>query len=208
LKFFFHHQERIYVEDSVVFITVVTKNRYPYFENEIFCEFLVEEMNYCSKIKNFKMIAYKINPDHFHWLILPSSKFTYSQIMASLKRNFSRDIHDMIEKKSFIRNLSSYGSSHDHSPAAEDSNPYLWKTKNFKEHINKLDQLKDMYFKNYPEISPLSFFEWQKSFHYWLIRDQESLQNRVRYIQKQSEHHGLSENKYLYIDENYGEYDD
>jgi REP element-mobilizing transposase RayT len=97
--------KRYYEPNCSVFITTSTYKRYPYFEEDIFCELFIEELNFCQKLKNFQIEAYKINPEHIHLLITPGERYNYSEIMGSLKRNFSRDYNDLINGNGFIRSI-------------------------------------------------------------------------------------------------------
>ncbi|MFC1496583.1 transposase, partial [Candidatus Margulisiibacteriota bacterium] len=56
----------------------------------------IEKLLYCQKLKEFEIYGYKINPDHIHLLIQPNEKYDFSNIMGSLKRNFSRDCNRMM----------------------------------------------------------------------------------------------------------------
>ena len=84
-------QKRIYIPGATYFITTVTHGRYPYFEEEIFRELLVDELLFCSELKSFSLYAYAVMPDHAHVLIRPMGGFTYSQIMHFIKRHCARN---------------------------------------------------------------------------------------------------------------------
>ena len=47
----------------------------------------------CRNLKGFILYGYKINPDHIHLLIRPGERNNYSEIMRSLKTNFSRNMN-------------------------------------------------------------------------------------------------------------------
>jgi REP element-mobilizing transposase RayT len=89
-------QKRIYIDDGVYFVTTNTYLSYPYFENDILCELLVEEIMLCREMKKFKLFGYKINPEHVHILMQPDIKFNISKIMHSIKINFSRDANKLL----------------------------------------------------------------------------------------------------------------
>ncbi|HBE80376.1 MAG TPA: hypothetical protein DDW65_21725 [Firmicutes bacterium] len=87
-------QKRLYVPDGIYFITTNTYDRLPYFENEILCELFLETLDFTSLIKEFNIHGWAINLEHLHLLIQPTGKYNYSEIMGTLKRNFSRDCND------------------------------------------------------------------------------------------------------------------
>ena len=87
-----------------IFITINTANRHPYFENEILCELFLETLDFSSLIKEFNIHGWAINLEHLHLLIEPTGKYNYSEIMGTLKRNFSRDCNDLMAGKNFLRN--------------------------------------------------------------------------------------------------------
>ncbi len=82
--------KRFYEKDGVYFITTNTINRYPYFVEDLLCRLFLDNLEYCRKLKNFKIIAYKINPDHLHLLIQTGKDINYSEIMHNLKRNYEK----------------------------------------------------------------------------------------------------------------------
>ncbi|OGO17157.1 MAG: hypothetical protein A2Z14_05950 [Chloroflexi bacterium RBG_16_48_8] len=84
---------RYYVPDSIVFITVVTKDRRSDFIEPISIRFFWETIKLVQKFHPFELIAYVILPDHFHWLIKPENDASnFSSIMHSFKRNFTLNI--------------------------------------------------------------------------------------------------------------------
>ena len=96
MKYHRNTPRRVYIEGGVYFITANTYKKYPYFENQIFCNLLIEELLLCKKIKEFELYGYKINPEHVHLLMQPGGKYTFSSIMHFLKRNFSQNINKVI----------------------------------------------------------------------------------------------------------------
>ena len=103
MKLHRNSQKRFYNENGVYFVTTNTHEGYPYFNEDLFCELFVENLKYSRTLKGFEIFAYKINPEHVHLLIQPGKKYNYSQIMGSLKRNFSRDCNDLMEMREFVR---------------------------------------------------------------------------------------------------------
>jgi len=60
---------RYYRPGVLVFITSVTRNRRPYLESDQSIVLLFETMRNVQRIDPFRLLAYVILPDHFHWLM-------------------------------------------------------------------------------------------------------------------------------------------
>ena len=81
---------RYYIPDSIVFITQVVHNRSPVFRTERHLDLLREIMHEAKRLYPFLMLAYVFLCDHFHLLIKPEPAVTHSQIMHSIKPNFTK----------------------------------------------------------------------------------------------------------------------
>lgn len=169
------------------FITTVTGGRYPYFIEDIFCELFIEVLFFAKTIYNFDLSGYKINPDHIHLLLRPNRINSISNIMASIKRNYTRYHSNLKNGKILLRNKECVFNKLD---------------KKFYSHLNNLGKLQSDYFnKNNNPIAKK--FSWQKSFHYNTIKDKEKFFIHLNYIQNQWKKHNLLENKYCFIDNNF-----
>ena len=80
--------KRLFIPNSLVFISVVTKNR-----NEI----LIENIEYLRKSFSIVMTKYKfeiiaiiINKDHFHMIIKPFDINIYPKIIGNIKSTFTK----------------------------------------------------------------------------------------------------------------------
>jgi putative transposase len=83
---------RFFIPNSIVFITCVTKDRYPYLKSEPDINLFFETLARVKEINPFELLAYVVLPDHLHWLMKvndPSGDF--SKVMHSIKRNFTRN---------------------------------------------------------------------------------------------------------------------
>ena len=98
-------QKRIYIKNAIYFITTNTFEAYTFFEEDIFCDLFVKDLNYCQNIKPFKIYGYKVNPDHIHLLIKPTGQYNYSEIMQNLKRVSSLHINQIIEGEDIYPHL-------------------------------------------------------------------------------------------------------
>jgi len=82
---------RIYIPNSMVFITSTTYRRNPYLE-KTGAEILMEVVNHAKTLYTFSIIAHVILPDHFHWIIETQDEAgDFSAIMKSVKWNFARE---------------------------------------------------------------------------------------------------------------------
>jgi len=80
---------RYYYPGQIVFITQVVKDRKPVFNNPEMVKLLRETLVNVKTLHPFEMLAYVFLPDHFHILIRPVAESNFSQIMHSVKFNFS-----------------------------------------------------------------------------------------------------------------------
>ena len=82
--------KRYYIPNAIIFITTVTRNRYPYLQSKKDINLFFETIRKVREFHPFKLFAYVILPDHFHWLMKvgdPAGDF--SKVMQSIKRNFT-----------------------------------------------------------------------------------------------------------------------
>jgi len=80
---------RYYVPDSIVFITQVVDRRIPIFKDDRYVELLRSVLRQVKVLHPFRMMGYVFLPDHFHLSIQPTGESNFSQIMHSVKRNFT-----------------------------------------------------------------------------------------------------------------------
>jgi putative transposase len=82
---------RYYSAGQIVFITQIVKDRKPLFRDPEMITLLNDIFINVNKLHPFLMLAHVILPDHFHILIRPEGESNFSQIMHSLKSNFTRE---------------------------------------------------------------------------------------------------------------------
>ncbi|MSP11631.1 MAG: transposase [Chloroflexi bacterium] len=80
---------RYYISDALVFITQIVQDRTPVFQELQYLALLRTTLQRVKDYHPFTMLAYVFLPDHFHLLIQPTSPSNFSDIMHSLKRNFT-----------------------------------------------------------------------------------------------------------------------
>lgn len=81
---------RYYVPNSIVFITQVVDGRVPVFASEQHLTLLRAILREAKVRYPFLMLAYVFFPEHFHLLIKPAEGVTHSDIMHSIKPNFTK----------------------------------------------------------------------------------------------------------------------
>jgi putative transposase len=87
---------RYYIPGSAVFITQVVQDREPVFKDSKYILLLREILNNVQQLHPFTILAYVFLYDHFHMLIQPTGQSNFSQIMHSLKPNFTKAYKSML----------------------------------------------------------------------------------------------------------------
>ena len=185
-----HHnsQKRFHNNRYTYFITAKTHQSFPYFKEEIFCELFVEELKLCKKLKKFELFAFGLNYDHFHLMVKPGDKANISEIMRSLKTNYSRNVNRIID------NVDSKATSRDVAFESLLEN-----------HIKYLQSLCEKFLqKHEPNQLKIPKFKWQKSFHDHIIRNQKDFDNHLHYTAYNFLKHNLPEN-WKYTSQHYPE---
>jgi putative transposase len=81
---------RAFIENSMVFITMVTYKRNPILIKNI--KQLIKALRQARNKYSFKIIGFVVLPDHIHALIHPKNIKEYPKIISSFKAYFSRII--------------------------------------------------------------------------------------------------------------------
>jgi putative transposase len=87
---------RYYIPNAIVFITQVVSNREPVFQHNEHVQLLRSTLHRVKQHHPFIMLGYVFLPDHFHLLIRPTRASNFSQIMHSLKPNFTKTYKQVI----------------------------------------------------------------------------------------------------------------
>ena len=87
---------RYYVPNAMIFITQVVDQRTPIFAHAPFVDQLRTTLRNVKTLHPFEMLGYVFLPDHFHLLLRPTGPSNFSQIMQSLKRNFTLEYKRLI----------------------------------------------------------------------------------------------------------------
>ncbi len=95
---------RYYIPNSIVFITAVTTDRIPYFENEENLALFWETLKRVKNIHPFRLLAYVILPDHFHWLMrVDDEQGNFSTVLHSIKRNYTLNFKKLRDIKTPVK---------------------------------------------------------------------------------------------------------
>ncbi len=177
-------QKRIYEEGFVYFVTSKTKDGFPFFQidpkinlGQVFCELWIEELKLCKELKKFELYAFCLLYDHFHLLLKPTKENNISEIMRSLKTNFSRNINRIVSSQKIL--LPRKARSRDRA---------------FVAHEQWLQKQQIQFHKKHQNSFPFLRFQWQKSFHDHVIRNDQDLENHYNYTTHNFQKHKLLEN--------------
>ena len=91
--------KRYFEEGIPYFVTTVTYERRPLFQNPKLCRILLITIEYHKTIFDYLVYGYCIMPDHLHIILKPTGEFTLSYIMKMIKGSFARKINRLKGKK-------------------------------------------------------------------------------------------------------------
>ena len=97
--------KRLYIPNSIIFITIVTSKRRNILIKNI--ELLKFSIKNAHKYYNFEIYAICVMKDHVHLLIKPNNIKEYSKIILLIKRTFSKkiDINTITDYKQSDSNI-------------------------------------------------------------------------------------------------------
>ena len=183
-------QKRIYFKDACYFVTCKTHNNFPYFRERIFCDLFMENLRICKQLKGFLLYGWVLLHNHFHLLVQPDDKWNYSEIMRSIKTNFSCTSNRIIHPEGAVT-----------SPRLQ----WVYRDKLDILHYQKRFNEKFPVNHQFPEpCLPAGRFQWQKSFHDHYIRNENDFDYHMEYITYNPIKHGLPVNwPYVYTNPEY-----
>jgi putative transposase len=82
---------RYYIPGSAVFVTQVVQDRKPVFQDPGNIALLYEILHNVQHLHPFSLIRHVLLSDHFHLMFQPTGEDTFSDIMHSLKPNFTKE---------------------------------------------------------------------------------------------------------------------
>lgn len=139
--------KRLFVPNTIIFITIVTNNRIPILiKNSALIKQAIKES---SKFYDFRIIAYIILDDHIHLLLKPKNNTEYPKIIRAIKYNFTVGIamptynkfwqnryyeHTIRDEKDFYRHLDYI---HYNSMKHYNISPKCWRYSSFSHFVKK-----------------------------------------------------------------------
>ena len=195
-------QKRYYGEGKTYYIVTKTQDNFPYFREPIFCELFIEELKLCKEKKNFVLFAWSIIHDHVNLLIKTREKYDISQIMFSIKKQFSHDANRVMGYNDpYISKYDLADNNNNPLNNPNEGDQTFGRLQCFQiETVNKFrGQFAQKYAGGKTALPP---FKWQKSFHDHVIRGQKDFYHHYRYTVNNPLKHGLPEN-WPYVSENY-----
>lgn len=82
--------KRLFLENTYVFLTVVTSKRRPILIDNI--DLLKESFKHAKRFHSFEYFGIVILPEHFHIIIRPKTIENYPKIIHLIKTHFSKNI--------------------------------------------------------------------------------------------------------------------
>ena len=80
----------------IYFITTNTKDRLLFFNNPCLCDFFIEVLCLCKKMKKFELYSFCILPDHIHLMIKPGHKHNLEENYKYTSLNYEELIDEYI----------------------------------------------------------------------------------------------------------------
>jgi len=164
-------------KDAWYFVTVVTLNRYPYFETEESCHFLLEACRSVRTIHPYRLGALVILPDHWHAVVKPLENEVIESIVGGIKQHAFH-----VSRKKF--NPANPSDSHPDPPSAHaSSSPSqpMTPTTLFRSHVLVA-----------PPSTAAQIIRWQPRFMDHRIRDEADYFRHVEYMRLNPLKHGLA----------------
>lgn len=187
-------QKRFYEEGAEYFITSVTGERHPYFSEPFLAESFIRDLWFAKELKQFDLYGYTVMPDHVHLLFQPTGKSDYSEIMRSVKTNFSRNANDILLNRAerFQIPIEADVTSHRFRKNPNTNTMAPRRMQQYQHHyLNVVKPLYLQFVTRYGINHGTPRFVWQKSFRDHLIRDEDDYLNHLEYIYNNAVKHGM-----------------
>jgi putative transposase len=184
-------QKRFYNLNHIYFITTVCHKRFPFFREDLFCELFIDNLRNCKKTKNFKLFGFTIIPDHVHLLLKPEGEFNISEIMFSIKKQFSHNVNRIMGHINL-------------TPIIEGGQALARLPGEYKLIFQNMNNdIVNKYFIDFTaKHTTTEFssppFKWQESFHDHVIRDEKDFFRHLKYIHYNCVKHNICDNPEKY----------
>jgi REP element-mobilizing transposase RayT len=184
-------QRRIRIPDAAYFITVKTQGNNPFFRESVFCDLFVENLRLCKRLKKFELYGWFLGYDHFHLMIRPMGKWSYSEIMFSIKKQFSHDANRMIGFN---------------PPYPEGAQTFALLQGELENHQKTVARFRETYAHAHPISEQHQKFHWQKSYLDHYCRDERDFRTHLEYIAHNPIKHELPRDwPYIFTNSDYAD---
>ena len=95
--------QRPIITDGYYFITSVTFQRKPWFDNPLFAQAVVDQWNHYARVYRFRLDAYAILPDHYHAVLQAGRDKTISQILHAVHSFSATQINKLLGNSTKVR---------------------------------------------------------------------------------------------------------
>ncbi|KGD64093.1 hypothetical protein Y5S_02633 [Alcanivorax nanhaiticus] len=92
---------RVSIRGQQYLVTAVTRNRAPWFEETAAARLLCRNFIAMEKMGAGETLCFVVMPDHFHWLLSLSGKYSLSQTVGMLKSQTARAMGQSIWQRGF-----------------------------------------------------------------------------------------------------------
>jgi REP element-mobilizing transposase RayT len=182
------NSQKSYRPGATYFITSVTYERYPYFEEAILADLLVLNIWFARELKQFDLYGYTVLPEHMHLMFKPIGPINHSMAMQNIKRVFSLQANQIIFSSAMNGGPPGGEDIYPHPQGGKQQNPY-----ETLEWSNLLSRLRDDFTQKHGASHLFPKFKWQKSFRDHLIRGNADFENHLRYVYRNAVKHQLVE---------------
>ncbi len=178
--------KRIYLNNQIYFITTKIYQNIEYFKESIFCDLLIENLRICKRLKRFELYAFCLLYEHLHLLLKPNGKYNISNIMFSLKKQFSHDVNRVMGFNEKYPNMGEQTNVGGKTNVGEQT---FVRLQLFVQTLHRKFVHKYGY-----NQSTTPMFKWQKSFYDHIIRSENDFYNHYRYTAYNFQKHNLPKN--------------
>jgi len=87
-------------DERVFFVTTTVINWTHVFTEDLYCDLLINNIQYYQQRYRYEVLGYVIMPSHFHWIVLVNPKTgTISDIMRDIKKYSAWDIMEALGQR-------------------------------------------------------------------------------------------------------------
>ena len=169
-------------EYRIYFITIVTKDRIQFFDEQILKKMFKDILIIAKYFHDFYLYTFTIQKDHIHLLIQPLDDKNISQIIKFIKQNSTQNINSLSTQQ--IVGADSHPCRNNNNISHRINPRYTpkqnWIIKKYRNYLSQLRQYINL---------EIQHFQWQKSFHDHIIRNYKEFKSYSLYIENNSNKH-------------------